>query len=58
MLISLNWLKEYVDISVDVPTLANRLTLAGDEVERIVEQDVDVENVVVAEVQGLRPLPG
>src|SRR6266852_2489170 len=58
MLISLNWLKEYVDISVDVPTLANRLTLAGDEVERIVEQDVDFEKVVVAEVQGLRPLPG
>src|SRR6266853_353869 len=58
MLISLNWLKEYVDISVDVPTLATRLTLAGDEVERIVEQDVDFEGVVVAEVQALRPLPG
>jgi phenylalanyl-tRNA synthetase beta chain len=58
MLISLNWLKEYVDISVDVPTLADRLTLAGNEVERIVEQDVDFENVVVAEVQGLGPLPG
>jgi phenylalanyl-tRNA synthetase beta chain len=58
MLISLNWLKEYVDISVDVPTLADRLTLAGNEVERIVEQDVDFEKVVVAEVQGLRPLPG
>jgi phenylalanyl-tRNA synthetase beta chain len=58
MLISLNWLKEYVDISVEVPILADRLTLAGDEVERIVEQDVDFEKVVVAEVQGLRPLPG
>ncbi len=58
MLISLNWLKEYVDISVDVPTLADRLTLAGNEVERIVEQDVDFEKVLVAEVQGLRPLPG
>jgi phenylalanyl-tRNA synthetase beta chain len=58
MLISLNWLKEYVEISVDVKTLADRLTLAGNEVERIVEQDVDFENVVVAEVQGLRPLPG
>ena len=58
MLISLNWLKEYVDVPVDVPALADRLTLAGNEVERIVEQDVDFENVVVAEVQGLRPLPG
>jgi len=58
MLISLNWLKECVEIAVEVHTLADRLTLAGNEVERILEQEVDVENVVVAEVQGLRPLPG
>jgi len=58
MLISLNWLKDYVDVNGDVETLAERLTLAGNEVERILEQEVDVEKVVVAEVQGLRPLPG
>jgi phenylalanyl-tRNA synthetase beta chain len=58
MLISLNWLKEYVDTPADVTTLAERLTLAGNEVERVVEQDVDFEGVVVAQVQGLRPLPG
>src|SRR2546425_843089 len=58
MLISLNWLKEYVEIGVETTALADRLTLAGNEVERIMEQDVDFENVVVAEVQGLRPLPG
>jgi len=58
MLISLNWLKDYVDIPADVPTLADRLTLAGNEVERIAEQDVDFEGVVVAEVKSLRPLPG
>src|ERR1700682_3584291 len=58
MLISLNWLKEYVDFKGEVKTLAERMTLAGNEVERILEQEVDVENVVVAEVQGLRPLPG
>ena len=58
MRISLNWLKEYVEIAIEVHTLADRLTLAGNEVERILEQEVDVENVMVAEVQGLRPLPG
>jgi phenylalanyl-tRNA synthetase beta chain len=58
MLLSLNWLKEYVDIPVDVPTLAERLTLAGNEVERIAQQDVDFEGVVVAKITGLRPLPG
>jgi phenylalanyl-tRNA synthetase beta chain len=58
MLISLNWLKEYVDITVDVPTLAERLTLAGNEVGRIAPQEVDFDGVVVAEVKSLRPLPG
>jgi phenylalanyl-tRNA synthetase beta chain len=58
MLISLNWLKDFVEIPVDVATLAERLTLAGNEVERIHEQRVDFEGVVVAEVKGLRPLPG
>src|ERR1700704_815097 len=58
MLISLNWLKEYVDITVDVPALAERLTLAGNEVGRIAQQEVDFDGVVVAEVKSLRPLPG
>src|SRR5438094_517372 len=58
MLISLNWLKDYVDIQVDVSTLAERLTLAGNEVDGIHEQDVNFEGVVVAEVKSLRPLPG
>jgi phenylalanyl-tRNA synthetase beta chain len=58
MRISLNWLKEYVEIPVDVPTLAERLTLAGNEVERIAQQEVDFDGVVVAEVKSLRPLPG
>ena len=58
MLISLNWLTDFVDIPVDVATLADRLTLSGSEVERIHQQDVDFEGVLVAEVKGLRPLPG
>src|SRR2546426_2500060 len=58
MLISLNWLKDYVDVPVDVSTLAERLTLAGSEVEGIHEQEVDFEGVLVAEVKSLRPLPG
>src|SRR5438034_7380845 len=58
MLISLNWLKDYVDVQSDVATLAERLTLAGNEVNRSHEQDVDFEGVVVAEVKSLRPLPG
>ena len=58
MLISRNWLKEFVDIPVDIDSLAKRLTLAGNEVAGIVQQDVDFDGVVVAEVKGLRPLAG
>src|SRR5437868_13451763 len=58
MLVSLNWLKDFVAIPVDLSTLATRLTLAGSEVERIHEQDVDFEGIIVAEVKGLRPLTG
>ena len=58
MLISLNWLKEFVDISVDVEPLAERLTLAGNEVAEIAQQEVDFDGVIVAQVQSLRPLPG
>jgi phenylalanyl-tRNA synthetase beta chain len=58
MLISLNWLKEFVDISVDVETLADRLTLAGNEVAGIAQQEVDFDGVIVAQIKSLRPLPG
>jgi phenylalanyl-tRNA synthetase beta chain len=58
MLVSLNWLRDLVDVPVDVPILCERLTLAGNEVERVHQVDVDFEGVVVAEVRSLRPLPG
>ena len=35
MLVSWNWLKDYVDVSLSVKDLAERLTLAGLEVEHI-----------------------
>jgi phenylalanyl-tRNA synthetase beta chain len=54
VLIAVGWLREYVDVPPDIPALAERLTLAGMEVERIQEPFVDV---VVAEVAGLRPHP-
>ncbi len=56
MLISLNWLAEYVDLP-ELATLVDRLTMAGSEVERISEQRVDFEGVVVAQVESLRPHP-
>ncbi|MBI5683290.1 MAG: phenylalanine--tRNA ligase subunit beta [Deltaproteobacteria bacterium] len=50
MKISYNWLKEYVDITVLPHELADKLTMAGLEVESIAELGKDIKGVVVAEI--------
>jgi phenylalanyl-tRNA synthetase beta chain len=50
MLISLDWLKEYVDINEDVMELENALTMIGQEVEAIEEQGQHLDNVVVGQI--------
>jgi len=57
MLISLDWLKEYVDLPGDAETIADRLTAIGLEVERIVHLGGTFEGVVVGEVQALERHP-
>jgi phenylalanyl-tRNA synthetase beta chain len=64
MRIPLSWLKDYVDISVPIPELARRLTLAGLEVESInyiglpgAELEWDPEKIVVGELRAVRPHP-
>ena len=49
MKVPLSWLREYVDVNIDVEDLAHRLTMAGNEVDAI-ERFGYVENVVVGEV--------
>jgi len=60
MKISFNWLRELVELSPGVTpdAVAEKLTLAGLEVESIDRRGRDVRGVVVAEVQGSRPHPG
>ncbi len=50
MLISLDWLKQYVDIKEDIKELENTLTMIGQEVEAIEEQGAHLENVVVGQI--------
>ncbi len=50
MIISLNWLKEYVDFSVSPEELADRLTMSGLEVESIEYVGKALESIVVAEI--------
>ena len=64
MKVPLSWLKDYVDITVPIEELAERLTLAGLEVETIeyiglpgAELPWDPEKIVVGQVREVRPHP-
>ena len=50
MLISLEWLKEYVDIKEDIKELENALTMIGQEVEAITIQGKNLDNVVIGKI--------
>ena len=58
MFVSINWIKEYVDLSgLDVRKLINSFTLATAEVEEIYEKGADVQNVVVGEILSIEAHP-
>lgn len=50
MLISLNWLKKYVDIKENTEELADALTMIGQEVEAIEIQGEHLSNVVIGQI--------
>ncbi|MGD0216661.1 MAG: phenylalanine--tRNA ligase subunit beta [Desulfobaccales bacterium] len=57
MRLSLNWLADFVELSVAPEVLADRLTMAGLEVEAIERAAPDFSGVVVARVTGVEPHP-
>jgi phenylalanyl-tRNA synthetase beta chain len=57
MRLSLNWLKELVDLTLSAVALAERLTMTGLEVEALEEVRPDFSGVVVARVTGVKPHP-
>jgi len=57
MLVSLNWLKDYVDISLTPQELAHTLTMAGLEVDDIKTIRPNFSGVVVAKILSVRPHP-
>jgi phenylalanyl-tRNA synthetase beta chain len=57
MIVSLDWLKEYVDLPGDAAFIAERLTAIGIEVEHIVTLGGDFEGVVVGEIEALERHP-
>ncbi len=57
MKLPLSWLKEFVSIKPLVEQLAERLTMAGIEVEEVINRGQDFEKVVVGQVVDLKPHP-
>ena len=57
MKVSLNWLKYYVDIDVSVEDLCNKMTLAGFEIEELIDQSQSMHNVVVAKILEIEKHP-
>jgi len=51
MIITYNWLKEYVDCSLNPEELAHLLTMLGLEVERMESVGVDLDSIIVARVE-------
>jgi phenylalanyl-tRNA synthetase beta chain len=57
MKVSLNWIKDYVEIQMDLKDLAHLLTMAGLEVEGATSVGEGLEKVVVAEIFSIRKHP-
>jgi len=57
MKVSLNWLKDYVDIEVSPDELGQLLTMTGLEVEGIEEVGQSLEDIVVAKILTIEPHP-
>ena len=58
MLVSLKWLKDYIDLELTAQELADRLTMAGLEVDAIKTIAQKFSGVVVAKILSVRPHPG
>jgi phenylalanyl-tRNA synthetase beta chain len=57
MKISVKWLKELVDVGMDVDELADALTMGGLEVEEVTPVAAAFSGIVVAEVKSVAPHP-
>ncbi len=57
MRISLNWLKEYVDIPVDADTLAEHLTMLGLEIEAMDRPGAEISEVYIGQILSIEPHP-
>ncbi|MCL2375784.1 MAG: phenylalanine--tRNA ligase subunit beta [Defluviitaleaceae bacterium] len=57
MKVPISWLKDYVEISCDTATLADKMTMSGSKVEAIEHLGADITGVVVGKIAKIAPHP-
>ncbi len=57
MLVSVKWLRDYVDIDMDVKDFADMMTMTGNKMETVEYFGEDIENVVVGKILEINPHP-
>jgi len=57
MKVTLNWLKEYVDITLPLSEIASKLTMAGLETEVVENIGGNWQNIVVGQISAINPHP-
>jgi len=57
MLLSINWLNDFISADIPVKDIADRLTMSGIEVEEIIEVGSQWNNIVVGEIMEISPHP-
>lgn len=56
--ISMDWLRDYIELPESAADLADRLTLSGTEVERVITLGAGWDGVLVVQVQEVTDIPG
>lgn len=57
MYVSMNWLKDYVNINIDTNEFADKMTMSGSMVEKIDVLGEDIKNVVVGKIEKITQHP-
>ncbi|MBK7106310.1 MAG: phenylalanine--tRNA ligase subunit beta [Ignavibacteriae bacterium] len=58
MIVSLNWLKEYVNLEgISVQEIVDKLTTSGSEVEEVIDKSSEFNNINVAKVENVKKHP-
>lgn len=57
MLLSINWLKDFIDLSVPLEDIADRLTVTGTEIESVTRPCEKVKGVRIAKIVECRQHP-